>query len=664
MANFFRTLRLSLKYRWTIAAATFCALMVAVLWGGNIGALYPVVEVVFKGQSLDQWVDTEIKSSETKIADFNNELAALQRRAPADAEDAKKIARDLGYLQSRLDAEQKVCDRLVQAKPWVDQYLAFGPFQTLLLVIGALFVATLVKSAFAIAGQLLVERLAQLTTFELRKSFYRRTLRMDLASFGEKSTSDLIARFTNDMACISLGVQLFFGRAVREPLKTAACLIGAAFICWPLLVLSLLVAPLAALLIHFLARSMKRASRRAMEDMTVLFKVLSETLGGIKIVKAYTMERQERRRFHRVSKQYFHRAMKMALYDSFVRPTTEVMGILMIALAILAGAYLVLNQETRLFGVWMSNEPLSLGQLLVFYGFLAGVSDPSRKIGDVFGHLQRAYVSADRVYEVLDREPKILDSKRPAPLGRHRRDLTFEGVDFAYTPAHPVLHDIRLTIEFGETVAIVGPNGCGKSTLANLIPRFFDPTSGSVKVDGLDLRAVRRRELRRQIGLVTQETSLFDDTVLANIRYGTPWATREEAISAAMKAHAHRFITDNLQNGYETFVGPTGNRLSGGQRQRIALARAILRDPSILILDEATSQVDLESEQLIQKILAEFVRNRTTIIITHRLSVLSLADRIVVMDAGRILDVGTHEQLVGRCDLYARLCRIDFREAA
>jgi len=185
-----------------------------------------------------------------------------------------------------------------------------------------------------------------------------------------------------------------------------------------------------------------------------------------------------------------------------------------------------------------------------------------------------------------------------------------------------------------------------------------------VKVDGLDLRAVRRRELRRQVGLVTQETSLFDDTVLANIRYGTPWATREEAIAAAMKAHAHRFISEQLTNGYDTLVGPTGNRLSGGQRQRIALARAILRDPSILILDEATSQVDLESEQLIQKILAEFIRDRTTIIITHRMSILALADRIVVMEGGRILDVGPHSELLGRCDLYARLCHIDFREAA
>ncbi len=219
-------------------------------------------------------------------------------------------------------------------------------------------------------------------------------------------------------------------------------------------------------------------------------------------------------------------------------------------------------------------------------------------------------------------------------------------------------------MEFGETVAIVGANGCGKSTLANLVPRFFDPKQGAVRIDGVDVRDMRLRELRQQIGLVTQETVLFDDSVLNNIRYGAPHSSRAQVIEAAKQAHAHKFIESRLEHGYDTRVGNQGSKLSGGQRQRIALARAILRDPAILILDEATSQIDLESEQLIHKVLEQFTRNRTTIIITHRLATLALADRIVVMHEGVIVDTGSHQELVGRCDLYRRLHEIQFRQSA
>ena len=238
--------------------------------------------------------------------------------------------------------------------------------------------------------------------------------------------------------------------------------------------------------------------------------------------------------------------------------------------------------------------------------------------------------------------------------------MSFENVSFAYQPGKPVLEEINLKIAFGETIAVVGPNGCGKSTLANLVPRFADPTAGVVKLDGVPLCEMRLRDLRGQIGLVTQETMLFDDTIFNNIRYGTPHATREQVLEAAKQAHAHRFIETELPQGYETSAGALGNCLSGGQRQRIALARAVLRDPPILILDEATSQVDLESEQAIQQVLEKFTRGRTTIIITHRLAVLSLADRIVAMQAGRILDVGSHEELLARCSLYHRLYQIHF----
>jgi len=297
---------------------------------------------------------------------------------------------------------------------------------------------------------------------------------------------------------------------------------------------------------------------------------------------------------------------------------------------------------------------------VLFYSFLLGAADPARKLSDVLTQIQRAAAASDRIYAMLDREPQVRDPERPRPLARHRKHLVFDGVDFSYTPGRPVLRELNLKIDFGETIAIVGPSGCGKSTLASLIPRFADPDAGTIRLDGVPLGEVRLRHLRSQIGLVTQEPVLFDDTVLNNIRYGSPQATAEQVIRAAKQAHAHRFIEQELPHGYDSSVGPMGGQLSGGQRQRIALARAILRDPAILVLDEATSQIDLESEQLIQKVFERFVRGRTAVIITHRLGALSLANRIVVMREGRIVDVGTHDELTACCDFYRRLYQIQF----
>lgn len=663
MGNFARVVRLALRHRWTVAASFICALVVAVLWGGNIGFIYPIVEVVGLNQSLSTWADNSIDTARQTIAEQSVVEERLNKQlvqAPPEAKAA--IAGELRTATTRRQAAEGDLRRCQWLKPWIDTYLPDDPFQTLAVLVAVFLVLTVVKDSFMVLSTILASRAAQLASFNLRKQFYRRTLRMDLASFNESGTSDLLSRFTYDLDNLAGGIQTLFGRAVREPLKMISCLIVAAYICWQLLVLSLVVAPLAGLLIGLLAKTLKRANRKALEEMSSLYRILIETFTAIKVVKAFTMERSERRRFHATSKKYYKKAMRIAIVDALVNPVTEVMGITIICTAILCGAYL--TRETHLFGIKMCDQPLSVSALMAFYFSLAGVSDPARRLAEVFNRLQRAAAASDRVYEMLDREPRVVEPPSPRVLGRHHRELAFEGVSFHYSPSQSVLQGIDLRIPFGETIAIVGPNGCGKTTLANLIPRFFDPIAGRVLLDGVDVRDLRLRDLRSQIGLVTQETLLFDDTVLNNIRYGCPHASREQVIEAAKQAHAHKFIEQKLESGYETIVGQSGGRLSGGQRQRIALARAILRDPAILILDEATSQIDLESEQLIHKVLEQFIRHRTTIIISHRLATLALADRIVVMSSGQITDLGTHEQLLGRSELYRRLHQAQFKETA
>ncbi len=381
-------------------------------------------------------------------------------------------------------------------------------------------------------------------------------------------------------------------------------------------------------------------------------------------VKAFTMEHYERGRFRKVSKECLRKAMKIVFYDSLSKPATEILGMAVVFTALLGGAYLVLNQETHILGLKMCDRPLSIPALLCFYGLLIGVSDPARKLSDVFNSVQGGVAASDRIYSMLDRQPTVADPAKPQPVPMHHHHLVFDHVSFHYHPHQPTLCDVDFRVPHGETLCIVGPNGCGKTTLINLLPRFHDPVSGAVRLDDIDLRQLRLRDLRRVVGVVTQQTLLFDDTAFNNIRYGSLSATREQVIAAAIKAHAHRFIEDKLEDGYDTIVGPGGNRLSGGQRQRIALARAILRDPEILILDEATSQIDIESEQQIHQALQEFVRGRTAIIITHRLSTLELADRILVLDKGRVADIGTHGELAGRCEIYRRLHDVQLRHTA
>jgi ATP-binding cassette subfamily B protein/subfamily B ATP-binding cassette protein MsbA len=665
MNNFYRVIAMSFRHRFTVAASLLCSLAVAVLWGGNITAIYPIVDVVMNNKSVPQFLDEQQALAEQRLAELPSQIAERQERlSSATVDERATVQRELTSLAEELNRKRNEVARFERWNPLAHRYLPDSAFMTLAWVCTALLIGTIVKSAFRIAGMYYTGRIGNLVTFELRKELYRRTLRLDLATMRATTTGDLMNRFTADVNTAANGVQNVFGMVICEPMKIIVCLAGAAWVSWQLLLLVMISAPAAGYAVGRLAKALKRANRRAINEMSTVYDRLDETFTGVKVIKAFTRESRERSRFHRTSKQFYKKSMRIAFYSSLVSPVTEISGIAIIVAAVLCGGYLVLNQQTHLFGIRVSAEPLTHGWLTLFYAFLAGASDPVRRITAIFNTLQQGSAAADHIYEVLDREPLILDPPAPQRLPAALGTIEFRDVSFAYKPAEPVLDRVSLRVELGETIAIVGPNGCGKTTLMNMVPRFYDPTAGSVLVSGIDVREVRRCELRERIGVVTQETLLFDDTVAENIRYGRLEATPAEVIEAAERAHAHRFITDVLADGYETRVGQGGNRLSGGQRQRIALARAILRDPEILILDEATSQIDVESERLIHQVLEEFVRGRTAFIITHRPSTLELADRIVVMDAGRIIDVGTFRELAGRCQLFRRLAHLELREAA
>jgi ATP-binding cassette subfamily B protein/subfamily B ATP-binding cassette protein MsbA len=527
----------------------------------------------------------------------------------------------------------------------------------------------------------LVGSVVNLTLFDLRNRFYRNVIHLDVDQFGEHGTSELMARFTNDMDSLGTGIKTLFGKVVAEPLRALSCVVMASFISWQLTLMFLVLVPIAGLILTKVGRIMKKATRRLLERMSNIYKILQESFQGIRVVKAFTMEPYERRRFCTATKDYYHKSMLVVNIDALADPIIEVLGVVAVAAALLAGSYLVLRQRDSILGLRLTNGPLEPESMLTLYIFLAAIADPVRKLSSVFTRLQSGAAAADRIFDFVDRRPSVNPNsdgprlpRRPPGGGalvalqggtdshgisanapeRGEPLVEFRDVCFSYLPGNPVLTNVRLAVRGGETVAFVGPNGCGKTTLLGLIPRFYDPDHGSVLVGGQDLRRLHLRSLRQQIGLVTQETYLFDDSVYNNVAYGSRGATREQVEEAARRAYAHDFIVAKPQ-GYQTRVGEAGAQLSGGQKQRIALARAILRNPSILILDEFTSQSDAESEAAIHRALKEFKQGRTTFIIAHRLHTLEIADRIVVLEQGRIAAAGTHAELLASCPQYQRL---------
>jgi subfamily B ATP-binding cassette protein MsbA len=637
MHYFLRALREAVRSWPLLAAAMLCSAGVAALWGANIAALFPIIEVTLKGESLQDWNSKRLGEAERRIEAAEAEQETLAAEIAAGTREGEDLAwarHRLDTLKMNLVVERGVVASATRLGPWLDRLMPVDPFQTVLVVVAFVVVSTFIKHALLLASTMLVSWVAMNISRNIRIKVFDKALSLDRAQFMRHGSAGFMAQVTATAEMLANGITAVYGGLVTEPLKILACLGCALMVSWRLTLACLVLAPVVGFLMVWLNRRMRRISTGILSQSKGYHHVLLEALNNVLTVQAYTMEPFERQRFRDCTGDMLTMGMHYSFYRALANPITEVLGIGMVATSIAVGAWLVINQETRIFGITMTDQPMTVPGIMIFFGFLIGASDPVRKLSGVITGLNMGMVGAQGLYPLLDTESKLVEAAEPKRLPSPHREIRLENVSFSYDGIDTVLDDVSLTIPFGERVAIVGPNGGGKSTLINVICRFYDPTGGRVLLDGVPLTDLALEDLRRRIAMVTQQTELFNETILYNIRYGRWDATPEEIEAAARQAHAHEFISE-FPEGYRTMVGPNGFRLSGGQRQRIALARAFLRDAEILVLDEATSQIDVESERLIHEALARYVQNRTVLMITHRASTLALADAIVEVEHGK-----------------------------
>ena len=519
---------------------------------------------------------------------------------------------------------------------------ATGQSDALMYVCYWVIVAFFFKNLFRYLALYSIAPLRNGITRDLRKELHAKILALPIGFFNEQRKGDIISRMTSDLKEVEWSILMALEMIFREPVMIISSLVILLWMSPSLTVFVFILLPVVSIVVTRIGKSLKRSSQSAQVKVGEIMSQTEESISGLKVIKAFNAEPLKKGLFQRSVDSYFQFMNRVMRKSDLASPISEFLGVSVMAIVIWYGGGLVLQ-----------NEGFSAEAFIAYIVFFYQIIPPAKSLSKASYHVQRGNAASERVLEILDAQNPITDAPDAGRIEKFERDIAFEKVTFAYDEKK-VLNNISLSVEKGKMVALVGQSGSGKTTLTNLVPRFYDVTGGSLLIDGIDVRNLKLHDLRNLLGIVTQESLLFNESVLYNITLGKPDATREEVEQAARIANAHDFIM-SLDNGYETNIGDGGGKLSGGQKQRLSIARAVLKNPPILILDEATSALDTESEKLVQEALYKLMENRTSLVIAHRLSTIQHADEIVVMNEGQVAERGTHTQLLEANGIYKRL---------
>jgi subfamily B ATP-binding cassette protein MsbA len=560
-------------------------------------------------------------------------------------------------LQTLFSAKTAACNiaKVAQVKPgsfdvmgqfnyymqyFINRYGAWGALE---YVCGAIVVSALLSNLFRYLSQRTMENLRVHTLLNFRKAVFNNVMNLHMAYFSNERKGDIISKIASDVQVVQFSVTATLQVVFKEPLTLIVYMFWLFDMSARLTFFSLLVIPVSAFVISRIVKRLKAQAIASQQSYGNMISYLDEALSGIKIIKAFNATQFIKDRFHSENVRYSSIIRSMARRQQLASPASEFFGIIMVAGIVLYGGYLVLN----------NTSPLSPQVFITYVAIFSQVMRPAKAISDSFSNIHSGIAAGERVLNLIDEKPLIVDAPDAVAIKSFNESIEFKNVSFAYGEK-AVLSNVNLIVPKGKNIALVGPSGGGKSTLMDLIPRFMEPQTGEILIDGKNIQSLITESLRAQFGIVNQESILFNDTIFGNIAFGKTDATMEEVMAAAKIANAHNFIIET-EKGYQTNIGDRGTKLSGGQRQRICIARAVLNNPPIMLLDEATSALDTESEKLVQDALNNLMKNRTSLIIAHRLSTIQNADCIIVLENGKIVQQGNHQELIGREGLYKRL---------